>query len=659
SLYLSFCEYTATANNPAQWIGGANYSRLLTDPDIWKNFIVTARFTLLAVGAQLLVGFGMALLLNRTFRAKGIITTLILLPMMLSPVVVGLFWKFMFDSNWGLVNWLLQSLHLQAPANPANWLSDPQNAMWSLVIVDTWMWSPFVMLISLAGLSAVPPHLYEAAEVDRASDWFKFRYITIPMVSPLVMIALLFRTMDCFKIFDTVYVLTGGGPGDATKTVSYSLYKQAFDAHNTGYACALAYIILLIIIGLANLYIKYLGRVRGEGLPDSSSLFEFLAEKTRTVPLLGWLFESPGRLLVVLLLGAFWRQIPALVGLLAAHGSLVFAALVLALAAWGAGQLPTRLAGGAAVGALALGALACFVPPGVKAWLWPFGAAGAVWLLARAPQIVRSLLAYAAIAAATLVYLLPIYWIAATSIKPSTEIFSNPPRLLPSHVAKYGEPPQPGYTFGVTAQNYDALLYRREGNRPDGKIEGYSDFPRQLGNSLFIGGLSTLLAVAMGTMAAYAFARFHIKGKGDLLFFVLSTRMMPAIVVVIPIFLMYRTLGLLDTHLGLIILYTVFNLSFSTYLLKGFFDDIPHEYDDAALLDGYSRFQAFRKISLPQALTGIAATAVFCFITAWNEFAFAQLLSVQQPLTAPPSIVARTGSGGTEWGQIAAARCCS
>src|SRR5581483_7855622 len=359
SLYLSFCEYTATANNPAKWIGGANYSRLLTDPDIWKNFIVTARFTLLAVGAQLLVGFGMALLLNRAFRAKGILTTLILLPMMLSPVVVGLFWKFMFDSNWGLVNWLLQSLHLQAAANPANWLSDPQNAMWSLVIVDTWMWSPFVMLISLAGLSAVPPHLYEAAEVDRASDWFKFRYITIPMVSPLVMIALLFRTMDCFKIFDTVYVLTGGGPGDATKTVSYSLYKQAFDAHNTGYACALAYIILLIIIGLANLYIKYLGRVRGEGLPDSSSLFEFLAEKTRTVPLLGWLFESPGRLLVVLLLGAFWRQIPALVGLLAAHGSLVFAALVLALAAWGAGQLPTRLAGGAAVGALALGALAC------------------------------------------------------------------------------------------------------------------------------------------------------------------------------------------------------------------------------------------------------------------------------------------------------------
>jgi len=654
SLYLSFCEYTGTSNKAAVWIGGANYTNLLSDPSIWKNFTVTAQFTLLAVGVQLLIGFGMALLLHRTFRLKSIVTTLILLPMMLSPVVVGLFWRFLLDANWGLVNWILQTLHLQDPAHPVNWLNDPQNALWSLVIVDTWMWSPFVMLISLAGLAAVPPHLYEAAEVDRASAWFKFRYITIPMVSPLVMIALLFRTMDCFKIFDTVYVLTGGGPGDATKTVSYSLYKQAFDAHNTGYACALAYIILLVIIGLANLYIKYLGRVRGEGIPDSSSLYEAVAEKTRGVPGLGWLFDSPTRLLAALLVLAFWRQIPWLLALLAANDRLIFAAGVLILAAWGFGQLPRRQSLILASLGVLLGLAALLAPGSIAAWLWPFGVAGAVWFLAQTPQTVRNLLAYAAIAVAAVIYLLPIYWIAATSLKPATQIFATPPKFFPTHQAALGEAPQPGYTFGVTLQNYDALIYKREGNRPDGKIEGYSDFPRQLGNSLFIGGLSTFLAVALGTMAAYAFARFRVKGKGDLLFFILSTRMMPAIVVVIPIFLMYRTLGLLDTHLGLIILYTVFNLSFSTYLLKGFFDDIPHEYDDAALLDGYSRFQAFRKISLPQALTGIAATAVFCFITAWNEFAFAQLLSVQQPLTAPPSIVARTGSGGTEWGQIAA-----
>ncbi len=267
SLILSFCNYTDTASKPAQWVGGTNYTRLLTDRDIWNNFIVTARFTLFAVGAQLLVGFGMALLLNRTFKAKGILTTLILLPMMLSPVIVGKFWYYLLDANFGVVNWLLQLLHLQNPANPLVWTTSSDNAIWSLVLVDTWMWSPFVMLISLAGLNAVPPHLYEAAEVDRASTWFKFRYITIPMVAPIVMIALLFRTIDCFKIFDLVYALTGGGPGNMTKTVSFSLYQKAFDYHYTGISCALAYIILLIIIGLANLFIKYMAKVEAKTFP--------------------------------------------------------------------------------------------------------------------------------------------------------------------------------------------------------------------------------------------------------------------------------------------------------------------------------------------------------------------------------------------------------
>ena len=306
SLYLSFCKYEDTGNTAAAWVGGANYTQLLNDRSIWSNFSTTAQFTVLSVGVQLIVGFGMALLLNRAFKAKGIITTLILLPMMLSPVVVGKFWNFLLDSNFGLVNYLLQVVHLQDPAHPINWISEPGFAMWSLVIVDTWMWSPFVMLISLAGLGSVPPHLYEAAEVDRASTWFKFRFITLPMVSPLVMIALLFRTMDCFKMFDTVFALTGGGPGDATRTVSISLFRQAFDSHNTGYACALAYIVLLIIIGLANLYIKYLAKVRGENIPDASTPLSVLTEKTQHIPVLGWLVESPARILGIAFAISLW-----------------------------------------------------------------------------------------------------------------------------------------------------------------------------------------------------------------------------------------------------------------------------------------------------------------------------------------------------------------
>ena len=186
---------------------------------------------------------------------------------------------------------------------------------------------------------------------------------------------------------------------------------------------------------------------------------------------------------------------------------------------------------------------------------------------------------------------------------------------------------------------------------------GGSKYFYQLLNSIIIGGGSTILAVGLGTLAAYAFSRFDVAGKDDLLFFILSTRMLPPVVVVIPIYLMYSALGLRDTHFGLILLYTTFNVSFAVWLMKGFIDEIPKEYEDAALVDGYSRFQTFVKVILPQSVTGIAATAVFCLITAWNEFAFALVLTEVggKAVTAPPSITSATGSVGMDWGKIAAA----
>jgi multiple sugar transport system permease protein len=210
-----------------------------------------------------------------------------LIPMMLSPVVVGLFWRFIFDPSLecGLLNYLLSlpsailyrlTASLQFPDGIVNWFRDmagsirgivwltkPKMALLSLIIIDTWMWSPFMMLLSLAGLSAIPRYLYEAAEIDRASSWFKFRHITLPLVAPLLLIALLFRTMDAFKLFDLVYIVTDGGPGTATETVSMNLYRQAFKNWNTGESCALAYIILIVIIALSNIYIKYLNRAKG------------------------------------------------------------------------------------------------------------------------------------------------------------------------------------------------------------------------------------------------------------------------------------------------------------------------------------------------------------------------------------------------------------
>ena len=178
-------------------------------------------------------------------------------------------------------------------------------------------------------------------------------------------------------------------------------------------------------------------------------------------------------------------------------------------------------------------------------------------------------------------------------------------------------------------------------------IAGLSNYVPRFVNSLIIAFGSTFLAVSLGTFAAYAFSRFKIPLKDDLLFFILSTRMMPPIAVAIPIYLMYREVGLSDSALGMILLYTAVNVSLAVWLLKGFIDEIPREYEDAAMIDGYTRLQAFFKVVLPQAATGIAATSIFCLIFAWNEYAFAVLLTSGAAQTAPPFI--RPSSARAAW----------
>lgn len=260
SLYLSFTQYNVNRRADPVWIGFANYQRLLNDPEIWARFSDTARFVIPAVVIELLLGFGLAFLLNRNFKGRGFIVTTMLIPMMLSPLIVALFWKYMLQTDRGVVNYFVRDVaHLGAP----DWLNDPGTAMWSLVLVDVWQWTPFIMLISLAGLSAVPKYLYEAAEVDRASGWFRFRHITLPLVTPLLLIAVLFRTMDSYKMFDQAYALTGGGA--ETNVLSITLFKMAFEDFNTGKGSALGYIMLIVIIALANLLIRVLNGIKSGG----------------------------------------------------------------------------------------------------------------------------------------------------------------------------------------------------------------------------------------------------------------------------------------------------------------------------------------------------------------------------------------------------------
>jgi multiple sugar transport system permease protein len=269
SLYLSFTDYSAIARQIPVWIGFENFSKILNDEQLWQYFATTGRYVLLSVGLQTIFGFGMAMLVREKFRGSGLLTTLILVPMMLSPVVVGLFWKLMYNPTFGYVNFLLGFTNAGTAPDflASSWAREfvPGLALIAVVLVDVWMWTPFVMLLVLSGLKAIPDYLYEAAAIDRASSWFQFWRITLPQVAPLLLIAVLFRTIEAIKSFDLVMGMTGGGPGSQTELIAVNLYRQAFQGQfRTGPASALAYIILIIIIAISNLYIRFLNQSRGE-----------------------------------------------------------------------------------------------------------------------------------------------------------------------------------------------------------------------------------------------------------------------------------------------------------------------------------------------------------------------------------------------------------
>ena len=258
-----------------------------------------------------------------------------------------------------------------------------------------------------------------------------------------------------------------------------------------------------------------------------------------------------------------------------------------------------------------------------------------------------------------LIALIPMLLIVTTAFKSTTDAITYPPKIIfkPSlegvvNLATQRTRQSKEYLKSLPEPTtwYEKIVRKRQM-----VIAGPSRFFQRFVNSLVIGFGATFCSVFLGTLAAYAFSRFKIPLKDDLLFFILSTRMFPPIAAAVPIFLMYRKLGLNDTHLGMIVLYTVVNLSLSVWLLKGFIDEIPKEYEEAALVDGYSRLSAFFKIILPQAATGIAATAIFCLIFSWNEYAFAILLTFREAQTLPPFIPTIIGEGGLDWPAIATA----
>ena len=235
-------------------VGWGNYIDLLTDKDIWQRFIFTGKFVMATLAIQFVLGIAAAYGFQRDFRGRDVLFTVALMPMMFCPIVVGFLWQYMFNSEWGLVNWLIGVVGI----GKIDWLGVPENALWAVAIADAWTWTPFVILLATAAFRGIPTDIRESAQIDGASPAFTFFHVTMPMSLPIILIAFLLRLIDAFKQFDLFVAMTGGGPGSETETAAYSLSKMAFGYFHTGQASAFAIILLILIFGLSMVFVRYL-----------------------------------------------------------------------------------------------------------------------------------------------------------------------------------------------------------------------------------------------------------------------------------------------------------------------------------------------------------------------------------------------------------------
>ena len=231
----------------AHFVGFENYLKLATNQRFLESVARTFYFTALAVIAPLVLGTIAALIFHRQFPFRGALRGIFIMPMMATPVAVALVWTMMFHPQQGVLNYLLSLVGLP----PSLWVYSPQLVIPSLVLVEVWHWTPLVMLIVLGGLAALPTEPYESAKLDGASEWQLFRYITLPLVAPFLLVAAVIRTIDALKTFDTIYVITSGGPGTASETINLYLYLQAFAFYNIGNASAVVVIFFIIVLALA------------------------------------------------------------------------------------------------------------------------------------------------------------------------------------------------------------------------------------------------------------------------------------------------------------------------------------------------------------------------------------------------------------------------
>jgi len=262
-LRLAFMSWELAMSRTPKFVGLQNFAKILMeDARFWSSLRVTTVLMVVGVSIQLILGTGIALLLDRLQRWRSLMVSLFLIPVMIAPVVAGFQFRMIYHNQFGPLNYIAELLTFDHWHGMA-WIADPKVALYAVMMTDVWQWTPFLMLLVLAGLQTVPQDMYDAADIDGASSWQSFWHVTVPLISSVVVVGVLIRVMDMFKLFDIVYLVTGGGPGDVTETISFYSYIKGFKAFSLGYTAAMAFLQLIVIIVISQVFLRYQKKQRG------------------------------------------------------------------------------------------------------------------------------------------------------------------------------------------------------------------------------------------------------------------------------------------------------------------------------------------------------------------------------------------------------------
>ncbi|GIE90993.1 ABC transporter permease [Actinoplanes regularis] len=563
------------------FVGLDNYRSLAGDQQFRTGVVNSFVFTAYAEVFKVMLGLAAALLLHRLRRGRALLTGLLLVPWVVPTVVTAFSWRSLLDPIFGSVNALLTgsgivpllaSLHL-VDSWPAGWLSDPALAMPSVILVNVWKGVPFFTVCFLAGLKAIPAEHYEAATIDGATPWQRFRHVTLPGLRHVITVTVTLSSIWTFNNFDLVWLLTQGGPGDVTAPYVLVAYTKAILQLQYGAGAAVTLVMLPIIAGLVFVLVRLLRQDSGNRRPRWTG-------PTRTA--FGWVVTAGVTALLFLASPEIFWKVAVVLGILL----LIVAGIGRVLSALDhrGGRRASAAVSRAGTG-VALAGLLAFV-------------------------------------------LGPMYWIAVTAFKSESQVVMRDNDLWPTP---------------WTLDQFGALFTSQP-------------FGRWYLNTLMVSAASTTVALLCAALAGYALARLRFRGAQGFTVTVLLTYVMPGALLFIPLYQLLIEARLTDSLWSLVLTYPTFTLPFATWLLTGYFASIPVDLEEAALVDGSTRIQAFRRVVLPLARPGLLAVALFTLTNAWNEFLFAFVfITKDEYKTLPVGMQSMIAGDVVPQGQLAAA----